>query len=164
MFLLPFQCGGCQYFEATQIGSNNKQYLLTSFTLPDRFSSVFSLTDINIVHLCCLKVALYKHPPWKLFYLCWLFGIFCLVFTLLSFASSFFSKSERLLELWILTKCCIYFLIYACVTIQRFGAALVAVSSWIISWYPLGLFCQILKMCWYCFERQYNILDEFYCK
>lgn len=53
------------------------------------------------------------------------------------------SNFERLLVLWLLAKkkCCIYFLIYACVTIQRFGAALLAVSSWIISWYPLGLFC-----------------------
>lgn len=35
------------------------------------------------------------------------------------FASSFFSNSERILT----KKCCIYFLIYACVTIQMFGAA-----------------------------------------
>lgn len=47
-----------------------------------------------------------------------------------------FSNSEQILTGE--NKCCIYFLIYACVTIQRFGATLLAVSSWIISWYPLG--------------------------
>lgn len=52
----------------------------------------------------------------------------------------------------------IYFLIYACVTIQRFGAASLAVSSWIIGLYPLGLFCvmSVMKTCWYCFWKGYN--------
>lgn len=167
---LPFHCGGfwgCQYFEATQIGSLSAiinsicSLVFLFFTLPPcqtDFLSVISnprLTDCNIVHLCRLKkfpsinICHYKDVVCKSFFIYvfgwffFFFGVFCLVFTLLSFASSFFPNSERLPVLWILTKkkCCIYFLIYACVTIQRFGAALLAVSSWIISWYPLGLFC-----------------------
>lgn len=62
--------------------------------------------------------------------------LYALFLRFLSFASGFFPNSELILT----KKCCIYFLIYACVTIQRFGTALLAVSSWIISWHPLGLF------------------------
>lgn len=54
------------------------------------------------------------------------------------FAYSFLSNSERILTE---KSVSIYFLIYACVTIQRFGAALLCC---VIGWYPLGLF---LSMC-----------------
>lgn len=61
-----------------------------------------------------------------------LFLLFC------PFASSFSSNSERILTKK-KKKCCIYFLIYACVTIQRFGAALLAVSSVGIHWVCLNM-------------------------
>ncbi len=183
----PLRCGGfggCQYFEATQIGSLSAiinsicSHVFLLFTLPDRFFSIILQSPPHWRQYCPSllpqKVALYKHPPGRLYkdMVCKSFLFMLSVDFLVSsplfllfcpFASSFFSNSERILTE---KKCCIYFLIYACATIQRFGAAVLAVSSVGIHWVCFEhVWRQILKMCssdtcWCCFERQHNILDD----
>lgn len=124
---------GGQYFEATQMGSLSAMVksicslVCLFFTLSpcqrDFQVSVSKprLTDSNILRLCCLKsLPFYKRLPWKLknmavkrFLIMSLVAFLvssALFWLFLSFVSSFFSNSERLL-----TKQMLYLLLNLCV-------------------------------------------------